>query len=58
MAFGAAVVIAFVANVLQFGFLFSPKLLAPKFCKLNPIAGLQADLSSRRRRWCSSRSSS
>ena len=41
MAFGAAVVLAVVANVLQFGLLFSPTLLAPKFSKLNPVAGFK-----------------
>ncbi len=40
-AFGAAVVLAVVANVLQFGVLFSPRLVAPNFAKLNPLAGLQ-----------------
>jgi len=39
MAFLSAVVLAVVANVLQFGLLFSPQLLAPKFSKLNPLAG-------------------
>lgn len=39
MAFASAVVLAVVANVLQFGLLFSPQLLAPKFSKLNPLAG-------------------
>ncbi len=41
MAFGAAVVLAVVANVLQFGLLFSPALVAPKFSKLNPLAGFK-----------------
>lgn len=41
IAFGAAVGIAVLANVLQFGFLFSPKLLAPNLGKLNPLTGLQ-----------------
>jgi flagellar biosynthesis protein FlhB len=40
-AFAAAVVIAVGANVLQFGLLFSPGLLAPKFSKLNPLSGFQ-----------------
>jgi flagellar biosynthetic protein FlhB len=39
MAFAAALVLAVVANVLQFGILFSPKLIAPNFSKLNPLAG-------------------
>jgi flagellar biosynthetic protein FlhB len=41
MAFASAVVLAVVANVLQFGLLFSPQLVAPKFSKLNPFAGLK-----------------
>jgi flagellar biosynthetic protein FlhB len=41
MAFGAGVVLAVVANVLQFGLLFSPQLIAPKFSKLNPASGLK-----------------
>ncbi len=41
MAFLSAVVLAVVANVLQFGLLFSPQLLAPKFSKLNPLSGIQ-----------------
>ncbi len=41
LAFSAAVVLAVAANVLQFGLLFSPQLVAPKFSKLNPMAGLQ-----------------
>jgi flagellar biosynthetic protein FlhB len=41
MAFGAALVLAVVANVLQFGLLFSPKLLAPNIGKLNPLAGFK-----------------
>ena len=41
MAFASAIGIAFLANVLQFGFLFTPSLLAPKFDKLNPLAGFQ-----------------
>ena len=39
MAFASAVVLAVVANVLQFGLLFSPQLVVPKFSKLNPLAG-------------------
>ncbi|MEA2689117.1 MAG: flagellar biosynthesis protein FlhB [Candidatus Eremiobacteraeota bacterium] len=39
MAFASAVVLALVANVLQFGLLFSPQLVVPKFSKLNPLAG-------------------
>jgi len=41
MAFASALVLAVVANVLQFGLLFSPGLVVPKFSKLNPMAGLQ-----------------
>ncbi len=41
MAFGSAVVLAVLANVLQFGVLFSPQLIAPNFAKLNPLSGLQ-----------------
>jgi len=40
-AFLAALVLAVLANVLQFGVLFAPKLLTPSFSKLNPLAGLQ-----------------
>ena len=41
MAFASAIVLAVLANLLQFGFLFSPKLIAPNFGKLNPLAGFQ-----------------
>jgi flagellar biosynthetic protein FlhB len=41
MAFASALVLAVVANVLQFGLLFSPQLVVPKFSKLNPAAGLK-----------------
>ena len=41
VAFGAATIIALLANVLQFGFLFSPKKLRPRFSVLNPLPGLQ-----------------
>jgi flagellar biosynthetic protein FlhB len=41
LAFLSALTIAILANVLQFGFLFAPKLLAPNFGKLNPLAGLK-----------------
>ena len=41
MAFASALVLAVVANVLQFGLLFSPQLVAPKFSKLNPLAGFK-----------------
>ncbi|MGA2392261.1 MAG: flagellar biosynthesis protein FlhB [Candidatus Lustribacter sp.] len=41
VAFLGAVVIALLANVLQFGFLFSPQMLKPKFSKLNPVPGFK-----------------
>ncbi|MEA2785430.1 MAG: flagellar biosynthesis protein FlhB, partial [Candidatus Eremiobacteraeota bacterium] len=41
MAFASGVVLAVVANVLQFGLLFSPQLIVPKFTKLNPASGLK-----------------
>lgn len=40
-AFLAAIGIALLANILQFGFLFSPALLKPKFGKLNPFPGIK-----------------
>jgi flagellar biosynthetic protein FlhB len=41
VAFMAAVGIAILANVLQFGFLFAPAKLKPKFSVLNPFPGLK-----------------
>jgi flagellar biosynthetic protein FlhB len=41
VAFGSAVVIGIAANLAQFGLLFAPQMLQPKFSKLNPIAGFQ-----------------
>ncbi|HTW82569.1 MAG TPA: flagellar biosynthesis protein FlhB [Candidatus Sulfotelmatobacter sp.] len=41
LAFFSALVLAVLANLLQFGFLFSPGLLRPKFGKLNPLAGFK-----------------
>src|SRR5580658_43189 len=41
MAFFSALVLAVLANVLQFGFLFSPGLLKPNFGKLNPLPGFK-----------------
>ncbi len=41
VTFSAAIVIALVANILQFGFLFAPKKLQPRFSVLNPFPGLQ-----------------
>ena len=41
LLFIASFAIAILANVLQFGFMFNPKLLAPKFSKLNPLAGFK-----------------
>ena len=39
--FFAAVGIGVLGNIMQFGFLFSPKLLAPSFSKINPMSGFQ-----------------
>ena len=41
VAFLAAVAIALVANFLQFGFLFTPQKLKPKFSVLNPFPGIK-----------------
>jgi flagellar biosynthetic protein FlhB len=41
VTFGAAIVIAVTANLLQFGFLFAPKKIAPKFSVLNPFPGIK-----------------
>jgi flagellar biosynthetic protein FlhB len=41
VAFLAGTVIALLANFLQFGFLFAPKKLQPRFSVLNPLPGLQ-----------------
>jgi flagellar biosynthetic protein FlhB len=41
LVFVSALVLAVLSNVLQFGFLFSPALLKPKFAKLNPLPGFQ-----------------
>ena len=41
MAFCAAIAVAIVVNLLQFGFLFAPGLLAPNFGKLNPFSGIK-----------------
>ncbi|WP_104713788.1 flagellar biosynthesis protein FlhB [Helicobacter cetorum] len=35
------VVVAFLANTLQFGLLFAPKTIQPKFSKINPINGIK-----------------
>ncbi|WP_104748602.1 flagellar biosynthesis protein FlhB [Helicobacter cetorum] len=35
------VIVAFLANVLQFGLLFAPKAIQPKFSKINPINGVK-----------------
>ena len=67
IAFLGALVIAVVANILQFGFLFAPEMLKPKFSKLNPLPGFKrvffstqtlANLANRwpRCRWSSSSS--
>ncbi|MDL2217229.1 flagellar biosynthesis protein FlhB [Christensenellaceae bacterium OttesenSCG-928-M15] len=42
-----ALVVGVVGNVLQFGFLFSTKALAPKFDKINPLKGLKRMFSMR-----------
>lgn len=39
LAFLSAVVIGIVANLAQFGLMFAPHMLKPKFSKLNPITG-------------------
>jgi len=40
--FVAAIMLAaIIGNVAQFGFLFTPKAIMPKFSKLNPITGLK-----------------
>jgi len=41
LIFLAALTLGVGANLLQFGFLFSPKLLQPKFSKLNPASGIK-----------------
>ena len=41
IVFAIAFVTGIVANVLQFGFLFTPKSLKPSFGKLNPLTGFQ-----------------
>ncbi|MBV8580978.1 MAG: flagellar biosynthesis protein FlhB [Candidatus Eremiobacteraeota bacterium] len=41
IAFAAAVALAVTANLLQFGVLFAPALIAPNFGKLNPLSGFQ-----------------
>ncbi|MGB8266843.1 MAG: flagellar biosynthesis protein FlhB [Candidatus Velthaea sp.] len=41
VAFTAAVGVALVANFLQFGLLFTPALIFPKFSKINPMTGFQ-----------------
>ncbi len=38
---GSAIAIAIGANLLQFGFLFTPKKLMPKFAVLNPFPGIK-----------------
>ena len=40
-AFVAAVAIALAVNLLQFGLLFTPNLIFPKFSKINPLTGFQ-----------------
>jgi len=41
VAFGGAIIIGITANLLQFGFLFAPKKIAPKFSVLNPFPGIK-----------------
>lgn len=41
------VLIAIVANIIQFGFLFAPKAIEPKFSKLDPIQGTKRMFSAR-----------
>jgi len=41
LAFGAGIGVALLANVLQFGFLFTLKKLAPNFSVLNPLPGIK-----------------
>lgn len=40
IVFGAALIIAVLSNILQFGFLFTPKKLQPNFSGLNPLPGI------------------
>jgi len=40
-AFIAAVLVALVVNLLQFGLLFTPSVIQPKFSKLNPLTGFK-----------------
>jgi flagellar biosynthetic protein FlhB len=42
-----ALIIGYVANVLQFGFIFALSAVKPKFSKLNPIAGIRGVLFSK-----------
>ena len=41
------VLIALLANIVQFGFLFAPQAVKPKFSKLNPIQGIKKMFSAR-----------
>ncbi|HKE37173.1 MAG TPA: flagellar biosynthesis protein FlhB [Candidatus Baltobacteraceae bacterium] len=41
LLFGVAFVLGILANVGQFGFVFSPKPLQPSFSKVNPLTGFQ-----------------
>jgi flagellar biosynthetic protein FlhB len=47
MVFIAALVVGVATNLLQFGFLFAPKLLIPNFGKLNPLEGFKRILFSK-----------
>ncbi|MCF8479614.1 MAG: flagellar biosynthesis protein FlhB [Rhodospirillum sp.] len=47
LPFGLLILLAVVASVAQFGFLWAPKRMAPKFNKISPIGGLKKLLSIR-----------
>lgn len=47
MIFGFALVLGYVGNVLQFGFVFAIGSIKPNFGKLNPIAGMKSILFSK-----------
>ena len=44
---GIAVLVGVLCNLLQVGFMFTPKLLMPKFSKLNPLQGFKRMFSAR-----------
>ena len=41
LAFGAAIGLGILANILQFGFLFTLKKITPNFGVLNPLPGIK-----------------